>query len=81
MRSGVRASRTVEGCSVPVASNTVGSDSWVIIDSSQLSVKMDTIVVGSPNGCLKTTHRQQVLPEAAGKEKGETHIAEGALSD
>jgi len=42
---------------------------------------MDTMVAASPNGGLNNTQRQQVLPEAAGREKGETHIAGGALSD
>ena len=31
---------------------------------------MNVIVVVSPNGCLIDNHRQQVVPEAAGKEKG-----------
>ena len=42
---------------------------------------MNVIVVASPNGCLIDNHRQQVVPEAAGKENRKTYIAEGVLSD
>jgi predicted amidohydrolase len=80
MCSGVRVSKTVAGCWIPLTSNAEEVDSWETIESSQLSVKMVTMVFASPNGCLIGTHRQQVLPEAAGEE-GETYIAEGAQSD
>jgi hypothetical protein len=81
MCSGVRASKTVAGCRIPLTSNAKEVDAWEAIETSQLSVKMVTMVFASPNGCLIDTHRQQVVPEAAKKENGETYIAEGAQSD
>ena len=81
MCSGVKVSKTVADCWIPLTPNAEEVDSWERIEPSQLSVKMVTMVFASPNGCLIDTHRQQVVPEAVAKENGETYIAEGAPSD